>query len=145
MMAVSLTSVTRKRTENVWRCGVSSRAIKGPRVTPTTGTTIPAALAPRLASTPSGPPIPTAETTAPPALDLRSARRLMWNRVAPGLQYSSQSSDRSCFVRLSLGFMVYPPFSAHPEGEHLSMKQLAPSPPILAGATTRERLFTKDR
>src|SRR5262245_16407932 len=29
MMAVSLTSVTQNRTENVWRCGVSSGAMKG--------------------------------------------------------------------------------------------------------------------
>src|SRR5262245_31148008 len=80
--------------------------MKGSRVTPTIGITMPAAIASRFASSSSSPPIPTAETTAPPALDLRRARRLIWNAVAPLLQYSSQSSDRSWFVRLLLWFMA---------------------------------------
>src|SRR5262245_29154925 len=76
--------------------------MKGSRVTPTIGITMPAAIASRFASSSSSPPIPTAETTAPPALDLRRARRLIWNAVAPLLQYSSQSSDRSWFVAIVL-------------------------------------------
>src|SRR5262245_44391334 len=106
MTAVALTSVTRKRTENVWRCGVSSGAMKGSRVTPTIGITMPAAIASRFPSSSSSPPIPTAETTTPPALDLRRARRLTWKAFALRLQYFSQSSDRSCSARLLLWFMA---------------------------------------
>src|SRR5262249_16523384 len=59
--------------------------------------------------------MPTAATTALPALDLRSTRRLSREPVTLRLWYFSQNSDRSCFLGLFLKFMVTFLLIARPE------------------------------
>jgi hypothetical protein len=76
MIPDGLTLVTRKRAENVWRCGVSSSS-SGSRVIPWSAITLPAAIASRFPSSYISPLRPTPATTTVPEPYLKSARRVI--------------------------------------------------------------------